>query len=154
MTEPAQKPHRSKQDYGTPPAFIDAVERRFGALDIDLAARVDNKVAPSWVDVEEDSLAQPWRNIGLGWLNPPFANLGAWASKCRSEAGPQSRILMLSPASVGTEWWAEHVHGHASVLFLRPRLTFVGCSDPYPKDLALSCYGFGVSGYDTWRWKC
>jgi hypothetical protein len=38
------------------------------------------------------------------------------------------------------------------VLPLNPRLTFVGEKDPYPKDLMLSCFGFGVTGCKQWRW--
>ncbi len=43
MTEPKQKPGRSKQDYGTPPEFLDAVKARFRieAFDCDLAASHD-----------------------------------------------------------------------------------------------------------------
>jgi hypothetical protein len=33
------------------------------------------------------------------------------------------------------------------------RLTFVGHTDPYPKDLALLLYGPSVSpGYEMWMW--
>ncbi len=39
------------------------------------------------------------------------------------------------------------------VLGLSPRLTFEGTKDPYPKDLMLSVFGYGMNGFDTWRWK-
>lgn len=42
MSEPIQKPGRSKQDYGTPWEFIRAVERRWGKLHVDLAAHSEN----------------------------------------------------------------------------------------------------------------
>ena len=38
------------------------------------------------------------------------------------------------------------------VLGLSPRLTFEGTDDPYPKDLMLSVFGYGLSGFGTWRW--
>lgn len=154
---PAQRPGTSKQDYGTPPEFIAAVERRFGRLHVDLAARADNAKAPLWITPQEDSLSVAWaqRFPGhLAWLNPEFANIDPWAEKCAKEGGVRRlRVLLLTPASVGTEWFAEHVHGRAIVLGLRPRLTFEGCEDPYPKDCILSCFGLGVSGFDLWRWK-
>ena len=39
------------------------------------------------------------------------------------------------------------------VLGLSPRLTFEGETDAYPKDLMLSVFGFGLHGFDTWRWR-
>jgi hypothetical protein len=45
------------------------------------------------------------------------------------------------------------VHKHALVLGLSPRLTFVGCPTPYPKDLMLSVFCESWIGFDVWRWK-
>lgn len=157
MSVPAQKPGRSKQDYGTPRIFLDAVERRFGQLDVDLACTMANCKAQSGYNVEDhDSLKKRWgfyHPYGNLWLNPPFSNIGDWAKKCAEETvSRHGFILLLTPASVGTDWFRDHVHGKAYVLGLSPRLTFEGCTDPYPKDLMLSVYGYGFSGFDTWRW--
>ncbi len=161
--EPAQKPGRSKQDYETPVDFLDAVERRFGAFEWDLAASKENKKADGYYDEGMDSLKQPWAEVikcAVGWLNPPFADLGAWAEKCAAESKrmhPRGIITMLCPASVGTNWWASHVDGSAAeVLFLSPRISFVGTSAPYPKDLSLIVYRGETAGgtmYRPWRWK-
>lgn len=157
---PAQKPHRSKQDYGTPLAFLDAVRKRFGLIAADLAATSRNRVVTEFYDSDsgaEGSLSQTWAEdypVGNLWLNPPFTNLGEWARKCSFEAPQRDGfILLLTPASVGSNWFAEHVHDKAMVFALRPRLTFVGCTDPYPKDLILSVYGMGMRGFDCWRWQ-
>ena len=154
---PAQKPGRSKQDYGTPRIFLDAVERRFGGLDVDLACTADDtKALHGYYHPEFDSLREHWafdHLFGNLWLNPPFSNIGDWAKKCAEEAkGRHGFILLLTPASIGTDWFRDHVRGQAYVLGLSPRLTFEGCEDPYPKDLMLSVYGYGFSGFDTWRW--
>lgn len=156
---PEQRPHRSKQDYGTPPEFLDAVRSRFGPIVADLSATSDNCVVPDHYgdDDEGGALVQPWATDFLSgnlWLNPPFTDIGRWAEKCACEAPLRhGLILLLTPASVGANWFAEHVHDKAMVLAIRPRLTFVGCTDPYPKDLILSVYGMGFRGFDTWRWK-
>jgi phage N-6-adenine-methyltransferase len=150
---PPQCPGKSRQDYGTPLDFLAAVRRRFGSIDVDLAAREDNKVTQDWIDVGDDSLAQDWTGgCGVMWLNPPFSNIGPWAAKCAASVGPGRTILLLTPASIGANWFAEHVHGRAYVLALSPRLTFRGCSQPYPKDCMLSVYGWGA-GFGLWRWK-
>lgn len=151
---PRQRPHRSKQDYGTPAAFLREVELRWGNLTLDLACTQTNRVAP--VGLDGDSLGSHWptHDVRL-WLNPPFTRIGDWAAKCAEwvlGATGGSRLFLLTPASVGTEWFADHVHGKAMVYGLRPRLTFVGCKDPYPKDLILSVYGDGP-GFGLWRWR-
>jgi phage N-6-adenine-methyltransferase len=152
---PIQKPHRSRQDYETPRVFIDAVERRFGPLYCDLAATAENAKAPEWLSEPSDSLSVPWEDTfpyGILWINPPFGNIAPWAEKCAVES--QSRyglILLLTPASVGSEWYSKHVHRKAYVLLLSPRLSFDGVN-PFPRDLMLSVYGYGLHGMDTWRW--
>ena len=153
---PPQKPGRSKQDYGTPWGLIRAVEYRFGVLMYDLAASDDNHKADMWATEEEDSLVLDWSALpaGLLWLNPPFADITPWAKKCAAEKNRGARILMLVPASVGSNWFAEHVHGQAMVYALAPRLTFEGCAQPYPKDCMLCHYSPIVGpGFSVWRWK-
>lgn len=162
---PAQKPGKSKQDYETPMEFINAVVRRFGPFAVDLAASEANKKAPTFFGEADNSLSCPWAGLLIeaigfvGWLNPPFGNLDQWAAKCAGESKllhPRAVITMLCPASVGTNWWAEHVDGSAAeVLLLRPRLSFVDTTAPYPKDLALVVYRGETEGgtmYRPWRW--
>lgn len=155
MSEPQQKPGRSKQDYETPWDVVRAIEAGLSESFLwDLAASETNKKAPRCFTEADNSLVQDWHKIpGLLWLNPPFADLGTWAEKCAAEAALGTRIVMLSPASVSTEWYAKHVHGVARVLFLRPRITFVGAEQGYPKDLMLTLWGVGSAGaYTPWSW--
>lgn len=154
---PAQKPGASRQDYATPPEFIDAVERRFGPLVGDLAASADNAKHPSFFTEAQDSLSQPWarwRTDGVLWLNPPFGSIAPWAEKCAIESSQRHGfIVMLTPAAVGTRWFADHVRGKAFVLALEQRITFVGETTPIIKDLMLCVYGHGLHGFDTWAWR-
>ena len=155
----------SRQDYRTPPEFLAAAKERFGRLAWDLAA--DSEASVSALDhyygpgstYAEDALSFDWSVRGdwptgcTLWCNPPFATLAPWAEHCASLRDRAGWTLLLVPASVGTEWWARHVHGAGYALWLAPRLKFVGCADPYPKDLALVAYGYGVTGAGPWRWK-
>lgn len=169
MTMPAQRPHRSKQDYQTPPEFVDAVERRFGAIAFDLAANLDNAVRADAFygpgsPIAEDALAEDWtRHTGTLWLNPEFGKIAPWAAKCALSLATirrnadrvwraDWRVAMLTPASIGTDWFAKHVHRKALVLGISPRLQFVGADDEYPKDLMLSVFG-PTPGFDCWRWS-
>lgn len=164
---PMQKPGRSKQDYGTPREFLRAVEDMLGEpIIFDLAASDHNRKAPSWYTQKDDALSQPWHKIhkdfgkacaglpaasGWLWLNPPFGNIGKWASKCREEKDLGAKILFLVPASVGSNWFRDHVHGHATVLALNPRLIFEGETNGFPKDLMLCLYGLPPV-FEVWPW--
>jgi phage N-6-adenine-methyltransferase len=103
---------QSKQDYETPMEFIRAVEKRFGPLTVDLAASAENAKAPRHISEKENSLICPWAATAVDncWLNPPFGNIAPWAKKCAEESEHGARILMLVPASIGSNWFAEHVH--------------------------------------------
>jgi DNA (cytosine-5)-methyltransferase 1 len=154
MSGAALNRHRSKQDYATPWELIRAVEDRFGPISVDLAASPANTKATSYFTEEDNSLIRFWHKYpGILWLNPPFSNIAPWAKKCANESAQGAKIIMLAPASVGANWFVEHVHQKAMVLALQGRITFEGATDPYPKDCILSCYGFGVVGFDVWKWR-
>lgn len=158
---PPQKPGRSKQDYGTPPEFLEAVKRRLGIkrFDCDLAASKENAVAHPFFTAEFSAL-QPdcsWKiGCGWNWLNPPYADIEPWVKRaCQEYESRNVRTAVLIPASVGSNWWREWVHLRATVLFLNGRITFVGCEDPYPKDCALLLYAYQsyMPNYSIWTWK-
>lgn len=155
---PKQKPGNSKQDYETPDDLIAAITKRYGPLEIDLAAREDNKKAPLCITPEQDSLVTPWPTDMLAFLNPPFENIKVWAQKC---AESNAKVIMLTPASVGSEWFAKFVFGRANVIILRPRFAFAGMPpnpktgkvDPYPKDCMLTVWNIEKPGFELWRFK-
>lgn len=161
---PAPAPPQSNQHWGTPRDFLDAVERRFGKIGLDLAAKDDNHVVPAWFGPGspfevEDALAPStrWHDFvdaqELRFLNPPFEDIDPWASWCASFRN-LTTIAMLTHAAVDTKWFEDHVWGKALVLLLRPRMTFVGATEGYPKPLILSVFGPRVApGVDVWRWK-
>lgn len=157
MSEPKHNKGKSKQDVGTPQAFIDAVEERFGLIERDLAATEENSVGWSFYSPEQDSLAQDWAGdcpSGLLWLNPPFADIRPWAMKCVEESARRHGLIaMLTPAGVSTRWFHEVVEPSAFVLDLTPRLRFVGHANDFPKDMILSLFGYGLRGRATWRWR-
>lgn len=163
---PKQKPHRSKQDYGTPDDFLTAAKKllKIDNWDIDLAASVDNTVTTRYYDDAMNALEQSWIcGNGWNWLNPPFGMIAKFVEKAwREWSRYQARTAVLIPASVGANWWADSVHNKARVLFLQGRLVFKGTPinpktgkpDPYPKDCALLLYGGGDGpGYSVWDWK-
>lgn len=160
MTMPAQRPGSSEQTVQTPRAFLDAVEREFGPLTFDLAADPATAICPDYYGPgspsAQNSLLANWPRARLCWLNPPYGLIkgDGFARKARLEAAKGSQLIMLIPASVATNWFADEIHGHALVRPIRPRLTFVGHKDPYPKDLMICAYGpYWSPGFDPWAWR-
>jgi len=163
VSMPAQKPGKSRQDYRTPADFLDAVEARFGRLTWDAAADESSTVVESdrhrFFSADGvsafDADWSTFKRTDLIWLNPPFSEIGhRWAPLVErwTTQLPWLRLLMLTPAALGSEWYRKFVEDKAMVQPLNPRMTFEGETAPYPKDLMLSCYGFGVTGVRQWRW--
>jgi hypothetical protein len=166
---PDQKPGKSRQDYCSPDNFIAAVVNRFGPIAVDLAAK-DESVSRGkrFVSLKQDSLsvAVSWEELGQRhyenrngclYLNPPFADIAPWMRKAWSYGHgfhpDRLPLVMLVPASVGSNWFNQFVHGEALVLALNPRLTFKGETAAYPKDCLAIVWNYGVAAFDVWVWK-
>ncbi len=160
-TMPAQKPGRSVQEVVTPRELLDAVEERFGYIGCDLAASDDNAVCHWYYGLDNglDALDEQrdWAaddGYKLSWLNPPYGKIAPWAAKCVEQSALDARIAMLVPAAVGSNWFNQYVRPYAYVLELTPRVTFVGHSHPYPKDLILAYYcPERFIGREAWYWR-
>lgn len=154
----------SKQDWGTPAPFLDAVKRRLDIYNFiwDLAASAENSVVPGhFFNEEQNSLTRTWLHLGYPddttnwlWLNPPYKDITPWVAKCATESKAGACIACLVPASTGANWWLNHVVNDAYILFLNGRLTFVGADAPYPRDLVLLLYTpFIRNGSAVWDWR-
>lgn len=156
----------SKQDHATPPVLVGAIERHFGcSFFVDLAANADNAKCLQFISTEVNSLDQEWKagfdremndhdlfrlDTLAAWLNPPFRGIDPWMEKCREESAKGCRIVSLTLASLGTGWYRKHVEGNALSLVLRKRVTFLGQKDPFPKELMVTLWGFGLTGLAFW----
>jgi phage N-6-adenine-methyltransferase len=133
MSQPEQKPGRSKQNYATPRNFIEPVKARLAISEFqfDFAAEAENTKAPNYWTKEDNSLAKSgveWAaqvSGGWGWLNPEFSDIDPWAARCVETKAAGGHVALLVPAGVGANWFRDHVDGHAHVLFLNGRLCFI-----------------------------
>lgn len=150
---PTIKRGKSKQNIATPWHFIQAVEKKVGEkFAFDLAAERHTAKAPKFFTKEDDAFNHVWSIIpGLIWLNPEFNNISQWALRCWYASMEQARIIMLVPASVGSNWFRDYVYRKCRVIFLNGRITFLGHTIQFPKDLMLCCYGF-PKGFEIWKW--
>lgn len=157
-TSPRDK-NKTIQEVGTDPLLFEVLNRRFN-FTWDLACNEDNclvkdgETVSGWSQPEFDSLIMPWyAHDGWQWLNPPFKDIKPWAMKCAEEARKGAKIVMLTPASVGSKWFADHVYPNAYVRILTGRVTFQGHSTPYPKDVMISIFDNFHKGFDIWDWR-
>lgn len=155
-TMPKQQPGRSRQDYRTPKAFLQATRTFLAITDFyaDLAATKATRVTRRFYSPEINALGLvTWPTAGWNWLNPPFANIAPWAEKAYRQSRRGSQTCMLVPLGC-PNWWADWVDGKALVVLLNGRLTFQGEKTPYPKDCALLLYSpfIRTPGYVVWRW--
>lgn len=155
------------------PAAISSLVRQ-GALDEEARAIVASEMAKGlkteiWVpnrDSEAYALGaffHSWADLslkfhtgsnpGILWLNCEFDDIEPWARRCRFEAEKGANILLLTPASVGSNWYRDLVAGHADVYELNGRLSFDG-KNAYPKDCMLSHFYNGATlNKHVWEWR-
>ena len=154
---PEQRPGRSEQVVCTPKELLEAVKQRLciSEFAIDLAASKDNAVAEIFYTEEDNALGPiKWSYPGWGWCNPPFGHLEPWVKKAAEETMNGAQTVMLVPASVGSNWWRDWVEPYAYQSFLNGRVTFVGHTSPYPKDLAILLYHpWNFLGHELWNWN-
>lgn len=167
---PAQKRHESKQDYATPDNLIAATLHRLmiRAFAFDFAANKKNTKAARFWSSRDNSLAKtalewleaiieaPGSTAGWGWLNPPFKHIEPWAELCYQLKCQGGRVAFLVPASVGSDWFRDHVHEKALVLALNGRLAFMKGQprNLYPKDCVLCLFAPDVApGFEVWDWR-
>jgi hypothetical protein len=184
----------SKQDYRTPADFMAAVVDRFGPISFDLAAHAENKQSPNYfapctgpegplpldkAAFGTDAFDHPWGYLstsrfrrdgfpGLLWLNCEFNDIPRWAKRCRDESCAGANILLLTPASVGANWFSDLIAPWADTYILKPRLEFIP-GQVFPKDCMLSHFvrpdfrhtgPYSVKGtpdtgriLEIWNWK-
>ena len=111
-----------RQDYETPPDFVRELEKEFGAFQVDVAAREDNKKAPRCFTPEMDGLSQDWTGLRC-WMNPPYGrDINKWVEKAATSGA--ALVVALLPARTDTRWFHDHIYGKAEVRFLKGRVKF------------------------------
>lgn len=160
----------SSGDIWTPKIFIDAIEKRFGELDWDLACGPNScKAGHGLCERDEDSLQVAWHQLPsfhedgrrIMYLNPPYSNITPWAKKCAAESHLGAEILLLVPMG-GQNWYWDYVEPYADVYSVG-RMTFDNCFDKegnlvkanYPKDLVLAHFTLdrALTKMARWRWQ-
>lgn len=109
-------------EWYTPPHVFRALGCSF---DVDVASP-GREVTP-WIPaahfVVSDSLATPW--VGFCWMNPPFGGrnaLGPWLRKFFDHGNG----IALTPDRTSAPWWQDYAPRADLILFVAPKLKFIG----------------------------
>jgi phage N-6-adenine-methyltransferase len=146
---------KTRQDYETPDNFSKAVSKYFD-FEWDVAACSTNAKCQWFIDLDRNSFKTDWSALTEKWcwLNPPFNSIKDWCIKCFLEKEKGAHIVMLTPASVGSNWFRDYIFNKTLIVFLNGRLTFIGEDKPYPKDCMITVWSKSViPQIKCWNWK-
>jgi hypothetical protein len=109
-------------EWYTPKHVFDALGCHF---DMDVATPYDRRhvCVPTNHWILKDSLRQTWR--GFIWMNPPFGGrngLVPWLQKFFDHGNG----IALTPDRTSAPWWQEFAPRADSILFVAPKLKFIG----------------------------
>lgn len=109
-------------EWYTPPHVFEALGCTF---DVDVATPFDRThvSVPTTHWIFQESLTLPWR--GFVWMNPPFGGRNGivpWLQKFFDHGDG----IALAPDRTSAPWWQQYARRADSVLFVAPKLKFIG----------------------------
>jgi hypothetical protein len=113
-------------EWYTPPHVFEKLACRF---DLDVASPGGFFTpwipADGFLTIDHESLTYPWE--GFIWMNPPFGGRGAiepWLNKFFGHGYG----IALTPDRTSAPWWQRQVQKADAVLFVAPKLKFIGAN--------------------------
>ena len=156
--------HSHKDHWRTPDTLWEAICKRFGTPEYDMAASVGNARCDNYFTAEDDSLSLNWADYGVKWCNPPFSLKREFIAK--ADCGSGYGTIMVLPVDTSTEWFHD-LCGRAKVYLLKGRVQFYLTEEEIlampeeerPKKINSNQGGtcvalFGAEpGIELWDWK-
>jgi len=129
----------ASDEWETPQALFDELDRIFGGFTLDPCATPDNAKCHHFFTRHDDGLVQPW--AGKVFMNPPYGRaIGSWVRKAWEASLDGALVVCLLPARVDTRWWHDYARkGH--VYFLQGRLKFGASRNCAPFPSAIVTFG-------------
>ena len=125
-----------KDDWATPPALFNALDKEFG-FTLDACANESNYKHIHYYDETSNGLIQDWSGEVV-FCNPPYSKKGKqseWIKKAYEESLKGVTVVMLIPARTDTKAFHDLIFGKAAeIRFVRGRIKFE--VDKQPQDAA------------------
>jgi hypothetical protein len=112
-------------EWYTPPHVFEALGPcRFG-VDVASPGAAVTPWIPAVRFIKSGALERDWRDFGFVWMNPPFGGRNAlvpWLEKFFAHRNG----VALVPDRTSAPWWQAYVPRSDLVLFVSPKLKFIG----------------------------
>jgi|15BtaG_2_1085339.scaffolds.fasta_scaffold00008_86 site-specific DNA-methyltransferase (adenine-specific) len=114
----------NSDEWGTPDAFMEVLNQRFGDFTLDPCCTINSAKAPNFITSNENGLTKDWS--GNVYMNPPYSSVSKWIDKAIFEtaSGNTDRVVCLVPARTATKWFYRAAIEASEVLFVHGRLSF------------------------------
>jgi len=124
-------------DWATPRALVEDLEKRFGKFTLDPCATAENAVCEKFFTKEQDGLKETW--TGNVFMNPPYSKVKDWIKWAWSCSGDGTRVVCLVPSRTDTAWFHDYALKYGKIEFFRGRIKFMGAksSAPFPSCLVI-----------------
>lgn len=127
-------------NWSTPKAFFDKLNKIYGPFDLDPCADAQNATCEKYFTEQDDGLKQDWSGHCV-YVNPPYSKTKDWIKKAYTESLKENtKVVMLIASRTDTKYFHEYVFKHASqILFVKGRLKFGGSknSAPFPSAVVI-----------------
>ncbi len=117
----ASRDSGSTDEWETPAPFYALLHEEF-SFTLDPCASADN-AKTTYYDKDDDGLAQDWGE-NIVFVNFPYSQAKAWASKCLNAALSGATVVVLCAARTDTGWWQSLAACADEVRFIKGRLAF------------------------------
>jgi len=134
-----------KQDWGTPQALFDQLNKKYGPFDLDVCADRFNSKCTNLISEETDCLRVPWLRCGVRkvWMNPPYGRgIGKFIKRAYEQSQEGLLVVCLLPARTDTKWFHDYCT-KGKIEFLKGRLKFGGAKNSAPFPSMVVVFGGG-----------
>lgn len=97
-----------------------------GLSKLDVCANKHNKKCEHFITEQQDTLATPWGENNLCWLNPPYSNVQPFLNKAVAEVANGNYTVALLKNDCSTKWFHYAAKNAIAVVYIMMgRISFI-----------------------------
>lgn len=115
----------NSNEWATPNELFDELNSEFN-FTLDPCCTHKNAKCKKHYTINEDGLAQSWKNESV-FCNPPYGTeIKKWVKKCYEEHIKNNiTVVMLIPARTDTTYFHEYIYKKSEIRFIKGRVKFI-----------------------------
>lgn len=139
-----------KQDWETPWTLFNRLDDAF-YFTLDGAASVSNAKCDNFI-TEKQNAHTTYPEGERIFCNPPYSKVLPWARTFNRWAA-NNIVVALVQDRTDTQWWGELTESCSQVVFLAPRVNFIGTLTGNNRGSAVVVLGMGTACIVTLQWN-